>query len=68
VLEVAADLEATARGIATLAAASVGLLDPGAAGHAVAHRVEPALAADARERERARWRDALEVHMRPEAG
>jgi len=68
VLEVAADLEATARGIATVAAASVDALDPGAAGHAVAHRVEPALAADVRERERARWRDALEVHMRPEAG
>jgi len=68
VLEVAADLEATARGIATLAAASVDALDPGAAGHAVAGRVEPALAADVRERERARWRDALEVHMRPEAG
>ncbi len=68
VLEVAADLEATARGIATLAAASAGMLDADAAGHAVAHRVEPALDANGRERERARWRDALDVHMRPEPG
>jgi glycerol kinase len=68
VLEVAADLEATARGIAGLAATSAGMLDAGAAGHAVAHRVEPALDAGGRERERARWREALEVHMRPEAG
>jgi glycerol kinase len=67
VLEVAADLEATARGIAALAAASAGVLDPDAAGHAVAHRVEPALDAAGRERERARWRDALAVHMREEA-
>jgi glycerol kinase len=68
VLEVAADLEATARGIAALAAASAGVLDAGAGGHAVAHRVEPALDAAGREQERARWREALEVHMRPEAG
>jgi glycerol kinase len=67
VLEVAADLEATARGIATLAATSAGVLEPGAGGHAVADRVAPALDAAGRERERARWRDALEVHMRPEA-
>jgi glycerol kinase len=68
VLEVAADLEATARGIAALAAASAGVCDPDAAGHSVAHRVEPALDAAGRERERARWREGLEVHMRPEAG
>jgi glycerol kinase len=68
VLEVAADLEATARGIATIAAAAAGVLDADAGGHAVAHRVEPALDAAGRERERARWREALEVHMRPEAG
>jgi glycerol kinase len=67
VLEVAGDLEATARGIATLAAASAGVLDANAAGHSAAHRVEPALDAAGRECERARWRDALEVHMRPEA-
>ena len=63
-LEVARDLEATARGIAALAAAAVGALDAGAAGHSVAHRVEPALDAVGRERERARWRDALDVHVR----
>jgi glycerol kinase len=68
VLEVAADLEATARGIAALAAASAGVLDADAAGHEVAGRVEPALDATGRARERARWREALEVHMRPEAG
>jgi glycerol kinase len=68
VLEVAADLEATARGIAALAAAAAGVLDADAAGHAVAQRVEPALDAAGRERERDRWRDALEVHMRGEPG
>jgi glycerol kinase len=68
VLEVARDLEATARGIASLAAAAAGVLDPSAAGHAAAHRVEPALDAAGRERERARWRDALEVHVRPAVG
>ena len=68
VLEIAADLEATARGIAALAAAAAGVLDADAAGHAVAHRVEPALDAAARERERARWREALAAHMRPEDG
>jgi glycerol kinase len=66
-LEVSRDLEATARGIAALAAAAVGALDPDAAGHAVAHRVEPQLDAAGRSRERARWRDALEVHMRLQA-
>lgn len=66
-LEVSRDLEATARGIAALAAAAVGALDPDAAGHAVAHRVEPGLDAAGRARERDRWRDALEVHMRPQA-
>jgi glycerol kinase len=68
VLEVARDLEATARGIAGLAAAGVGVLDPDASGHAVARRIEPALDAAGRERERARWHEALEVHMRPAAG
>jgi glycerol kinase len=62
-LEVSADLEATARGIATLAAAAAGLLDPEAAGHAVAGRVEPRLDASGRERERRRWREALDVHV-----
>ncbi len=66
-LEVARDLEATARGIAALAAAAVGALDPDASGHAVAHRVDPVLDAAGRARERARWRDALAVHVRPQA-
>ena len=66
-LEVARDLEATARGIAALAAAAVDALDPDAAGHAVAHRVEPLLESAGRERERARWRDALEAHVRAQA-
>jgi glycerol kinase len=66
-LEVSADLEATARGIAALAAAASGLLDPDAVGHSVAHRVEPGLGTAGRERERARWLDALEVHVRPQA-
>ncbi|HEY3766479.1 MAG TPA: hypothetical protein VGL44_15065, partial [Gaiellales bacterium] len=67
VLEVARDLEATARGIAALAAAAAGVLDPGASGHAVAHTVEPQLDAAGRTRERAGWRDALDVHVRPQA-
>jgi glycerol kinase len=66
-LEVARDLEATARGIAALAAAAVGVLDPDASGHAVAHRVDPALDAAGRARERERWCDALAVHVRPQA-
>jgi glycerol kinase len=66
-LEVAADLEATARGIATLAATAAGVLEHGASGHSVAHRVAPGLDAAARERERARWRWALDVHVRPQA-
>ncbi len=67
-LEVSGELEATARGIAALAADSAGMLDPGAGTHSVARRVAPRLGAGERERERAGWRDALEVHMRPTAG
>jgi glycerol kinase len=66
-LEVSADLEATARGIAALAATSAGVLEPGAAGHSVARHVEPGPDAAARERERTRWRRALEVHVQPQA-
>lgn len=66
-LEVAADPEATARGIATLAAEAVGLLDEGVAAPAIARRVAPRLDDVARARERARWEDALEVHQRVEA-
>jgi glycerol kinase len=67
VLEAARDLEATARGIAALAAAAAGVLDPAASGHAVAHRVEPRLDAAGRARERDRWREALAVHVQPQA-
>jgi glycerol kinase len=66
-LEVSRDLEATARGIAALAAAAVGVLDADAAGHSVAHRVDPVLDPPGRARERERWRDALAVHVRPQA-
>ena len=65
-LEVTADPEATARGIATLAAEAVGLIDAGIATHAIARRVTPQLDDDGRARERLRWENALEVHMRGE--
>ena len=63
----AADLEATARGIATLAAEAVGLLDGDIASHAISRRVVPRLDEGGRARERSRWEDALDVHMREEA-
>ena len=67
-LEVAADPEATARGIAALAAEAVGLLDDDRRGA----RRSPAASAPrlddgGRARERSRWQDALEVHVRAEA-
>jgi glycerol kinase len=62
-LEVSAELEATARGIAAMAAEAVGLRDPKDASHTVARRVAPALAAAGRERERRRWRAAVDVHV-----
>ena len=65
-LEVAADLEATARGIAALAAEAAGVLDGDTAAHAVARRVAPALDERGRIRERSRWEHALEVHVRAE--
>jgi glycerol kinase len=66
-LEVAADPEATARGIATLAAEAGGLLDGALAEPAIARRVAPRLDDGGRARERSRWEDALEVHVRVEA-
>ena len=66
-LEVAADLEATARGIATLAAEAVGLLDGDIASHAISCRVVPRLDEGGRARERSRWEDALNVHVGAEA-
>ncbi len=66
-LEVAADPEATARGIATLAAEALGLLDEASAAPAIVRRVAPRLDDGGRAVERARWEDALEVHVRVEA-
>ena len=66
-LEVAADLEATARGVATLAAEASEVLDGDLTAPAVARRVAPRLEAGGRARERARWQEALEVHVRDES-
>ena len=66
-LEVSADPEATARGIATLAAEAVGFLDEDVPAPAILSRVAPRLDDDGRARERARWQEALEVHMRADA-
>ncbi len=66
-LEIAADQEATARGVAALAADAIGLLDSEIAVHAVARRVAPRLDEGGRARERSRWEDALEVHVRQRA-
>ena len=66
-LEVAADLEATARGVATLAAEASEVLDGDLTAPAVARRVAPRLEAGGRARERSRWQEALEVHVRDES-
>ncbi len=63
-LEVAADSEVTARGIAALAAETVGLLDTDIVPQAIARRVTPVLEEGGRAQERSRWEDAVEVHMR----
>ena len=65
-LEVTSEPEATARGVAALAATAVGVLDAGVAAPPIARRVTPRLDEDGRARERSRWNDALEVHMRSE--
>jgi glycerol kinase len=61
-LEVAADLEATARGIAAMATLATGGEVPEAA-HEVAETVAPTLADEQRRAERGRWREAIAVHM-----
>jgi glycerol kinase len=66
-LEVAADPEATARGIATLAGEAAGLLGETASAPAIARRVAPGLDDAGRARERSRWEDALDVHVREDA-
>ncbi len=65
-LEVTSEPEATARGVAALAATAVGLLDGDIAAPPIARKVTPRLDEDGRVRERSRWDDALEVHMRSE--
>ena len=65
-LEVAADLEATAQGIAALAAQSAGA-GGGAGAATIARRVEPRLDDRGRSRERARWAAALDVHVQAQA-
>lgn len=62
-LEIAADPEATARGVAALAGDAVGTLDDDAGAPSVARRVEPRLDDIGRERERARWSEALAAHL-----
>jgi glycerol kinase len=62
-----ADPEATARGIATLAAEAAGLLDGVLAAPEFVRQVAPCLDAGGRARERSRWEDALDVHMRVNA-
>jgi glycerol kinase len=66
-LEVATDPEATARGIAALAAEAAGLLDEAAPAPAIARTVVPRLDDGGRARERSRWAEALEVHVRVES-
>jgi glycerol kinase len=63
-LEVTSEPEATARGVAALAAAALGVLDGGVAAPSIARRVTPRLDECGRTRERSRWVDALRVHMR----
>jgi glycerol kinase len=67
-LEVSAELEATARGIATMAAESVGMRAPGEGRYTVARRVSPQLDEVGRERERSRWSEAVEVHVAGRTG
>ncbi len=66
-LEVTDEPEATARGIAALAGEAAGLLDGSVAAPGVVRRVAPSLDPAGRARERDRWREAVEVHMRAES-
>jgi glycerol kinase len=63
-LEVSEEPEASARGIAALAAEAAGLLDGAVAPPGVVRRVAPRLGPADRARERDRWQEAVEVHMR----
>ena len=64
--EIAGDPEATARGVAALAAEAVGLLDGPVAAPASVRTVVPRLDGTGRARERSRWAEAIEVHVRVE--
>jgi glycerol kinase len=66
-LEVSEEPEATARGIAALAGEAAGLLDGVVAPPEIARRVSPGLDEVGRARERRRWREAVDVHMRADA-
>ena len=66
-LDVVADPEATARGIATLAAEAAGFLDETGSAPAIVNCVAPRLNDAGRARERSRWEDAVEIHVRAEA-
>jgi glycerol kinase len=67
-LEVSSELEATARGIASMAAEAVGLRSEDDDEHTVARRVAPLLDPVGRERERLRWREAVAVHIAERTG
>ncbi|HUZ84060.1 MAG TPA: FGGY family carbohydrate kinase, partial [Gaiellales bacterium] len=62
-LEVAADLEATTRGIAALAATAVGLPGPEGPAEAAGRTIAPRLDGAGRARERERWHEAVDVHL-----
>jgi glycerol kinase len=66
-LDVSEEPEATARGIAALAGEAAGLLDGVVAPPEIARRVSPNLDEVGRARERRRWREAVDVHMRADA-
>ncbi|MDX6551275.1 MAG: glycerol kinase [Gaiellales bacterium] len=66
-LEVSTEREATARGIAALAAGAIGAATAQAEPK-IAARVTPALDAGSRAIERARWRHAVDVHVSEESG
>jgi len=59
-----AQLRTAREQVATLAAEAVGLLDGDAGTPGIARRVDPRLEAGGRARERSRWHEALEVHVR----
>lgn len=66
-LDVVAEPEATARGIATLAAEAVGFLDETGSAPAIVNCIAPRLDDAGRARERSRWEDAVEIHVRADA-